>query len=254
MIPTPPEAMSAAVLVTTLKRFAGLARLAEHPESIARGLVPLIEAAFLHADDAPRRCLLSQAKADARFADLLVTEVFTDVARSLETGWNDDHLSFVDVTIASTRLQDAIRILSRPCPPARDIASLLMIVPQWEQHGLPAIFATEKLRRLGAPTRLLSGLSTPEIIRLAARIAPHAVLISTSSYRSAARLPELVRSLRKDIPQTFPIIVGGPAMVENRTLCAHSGADLATSDLNEALRFCDFPLREVTVPVSAAGV
>ncbi|GIT91384.1 hypothetical protein JANAI62_18410 [Jannaschia pagri] len=203
---------------------------------------------MIDVDDGPRRAILDLAGRRSDIARVLLDRVFPDVARLLDSGWQDDRLSFVDVTIAATRLQDAIRTLSRQSPAPRGAQSLTMIVPRWEQHGLPAAFAADQLRALGAPTSVLAGLSGPDLVRITSRAAPAGILISVASYRSVAQLPELIRTLRQEISKPIPIVVGGPAMALNAQECRRSGADLATNDIRQAAKFCDIQLSDGHLP------
>ncbi|UWQ18354.1 B12-binding domain-containing protein [Jannaschia sp. M317] len=224
---------------SVIVRVATHAGLQPQASNSCDALSHLAEGIFLHPEDGPRRQLLHHAKGDIGLAHDLIGTVFPRVARRLEEGWNHDRLSFAEVTIAATRLQDAVRNLGARHAPSRGPASLVMIVPAWEQHTLPAFLASEHMRRLGVPVRLLSGVRTDELLALTARAAPDAILVSAGSYRSVARMPDLFTALRRAIPRAVPIVLGGPAMEANFAECHRAGADLATSNLGEALRYCD---------------
>ena len=243
LIPSMLEVVPSGGLVNVIQRLAEQIRNVGADAMILEGLIPVTERVFLHEEEGPRRALLEEARKSRPLADVLIARVFPGVARLLDSGWADDRLSFVDVTIAATRLQDAVRTLGRFHLPAPDLATLLMIVPHWEQHSLPATFAAEHLRSIGAPTRLLSGLCTTEIVGHARRSGPSAILLSAGSYRSVGRLPDLIRALRKDVPRAIPIIVGGPAMSRDAEALKRTGADLATNNIVEALKFSGFDLR-----------
>jgi len=242
-LPCLPDAVSARVVTQQIVQFAAFVRDGQADRPTVEAFVAIAERAFLHSDEAPRRAILKDAVSDPRLAEILVGTVFPRVARLLEDGWNSDRLSFVDITIAATRLQDAVRRLGHFTLPARAHA-LAMIVPPWEQHGLPPSLAAAQLRRMGAPTRLIQGVSTQHMLALIARSGPAGVLISVGSHRSAGKLRPLIGALRAQVQRPLPIVVGGPALEANAATCRQSGADLATSDLRAALSFCDFALDE----------
>ncbi|TFL19318.1 hypothetical protein [Jannaschia formosa] len=246
VLPSLPEAVSAGVLQQQAARFTGLVRDDLADASAVDGFVPVAERVVLHPDETPRRALLAEAAADPRLAVLLLGTVFPRVARLLEEGWNTDRLSFVDVTIAAARLQDAVRVLGQFTLPARTDA-LVMVVPPWEQHTLPASLAAARLRRKGVPIRLIQAISVPQMLPLIARCGPAGVLISVGSYRSAGKLRPLIGALRSHVPRALPIVVGGPAMESDAAVCRRSGADLATNDLDAALSFCELALDDVAV-------
>ncbi|PWJ21710.1 hypothetical protein [Jannaschia seohaensis] len=236
-----PEAVAASVLTQQADRFADLMGRAGADPTLIDAFTPMAERIFLHPDETPRRTLLAAGEANARLGETLLGAIFPRVAALLEEGWNTDRLSFVDVTIAATRLQDAVRQLGRFVLPVQADA-LVMIVPPWEQHGLPPSLAASRLRRMGMPTRLVSGLPARQMLALIARTGPSGVLISVGSHRSAAKLRPLIGALRHQLQRVLPIVVGGPAMEADSALCRLSGADLATNDLAEALSFCDLAL------------
>lgn len=244
VIPSLPGTVSTGALLTAAERFAAVARGPQVDPVAIDGFVPMAERIFLHSEEAPRRALIDAARREARLTALLVEDVFPKVARLLEEGWNTDRLSFVDVTIAATRLQDAVRALGRFVLPPAETRAVMLIVPPWEQHTLPGVFAADRLRRMGAPARLLSGLSVPQLLPLIARTGPAGVLLSVGSHRSAARLRPMIGALRAQVPRPIPIVVGGPAMEADAATCRCSGADMATDDLLAALSFCDFRLGE----------
>jgi hypothetical protein len=230
------------MLIEATARFASLQRRGFDP-FVAEGFVPVARRIFLHADEAPRRDLLRRARGDTIVANTLLSSIIPLIAARLGEDWIDDSLSFVDVTIAATRLQDAVRVLA---PPIRggDGRSLAVIVPPWEQHGLPAALLGAQLRRMRIDARVISGLGITAIATLLNRTPPDAVLVSVASHRSAKRLPDLTSALRTAWAACRPIVVGGPAVAAGLVTRAQCGADLVTADPGEALRFCGFDLSQ----------
>ncbi len=248
------EAVGADGLLGAVRRLIALTKVVGEDDLLTDSLIPLAEHIFLEDDDAPRRALLDAARRNRRLSDILLDRVLPGVARRIGTAWEDDSMSFVDVTIVSTRVQDAVRLLGRFALPASDADSLMVIVPRWEQHTLPAAFLSDRFRKLGAPTRLVGGLAVPELARAIARAAPSALMITSGSYWSLDLMRDLIRDLRRAVPRAIPIVVGGPALHMDETGGRSVGADLATNDLLAALRYCDFPLCAIdgsAAPVSA---
>jgi methylmalonyl-CoA mutase cobalamin-binding subunit len=161
------------------------------------------------------------------------------VAAALGQAWAADRLSFVEVTIASARLEAAVRALTPP--PGRGASgALAFVVPPWEQHVLPAQIAAARLRDGGLEARVLAGHATAPLLAAIARRPPAALFVSVGSRRSAARLPDLVALLRGTRAVHLPIVVGGPAVALDPETCRRSGADLVTNDLDVALARCGF--------------
>ncbi|WGH80259.1 hypothetical protein [Jannaschia ovalis] len=223
-------------LVDAVLRLAGVAPVEPAADS---ALVVLGERVFLHSEDFARRALLDLARGDAILRVAMLTRVLPAITRRLESGWNDDRLSFVDVTIAAARIQDAVRRLGHFALPPAEKPAIALIVPHWEQHSLAAVFAAEEMRRMGAPVRLISGVEGRRIPAMIERFPAAALMVSVGSGHSAARLTDLVRLLRRDVQRALPVVVGGPAVAQDRGIGQRLRADLTTNSVAEALSFCD---------------
>ena len=175
-------------------------------------------------------------------------------ARNLGVRWASDRMGFADVTIATARLQALVRAIGTRWGgdpvhvPGR--RSVLMLVPQAEDHVLGAVVATEQLRRMGLSVCLRLGPGRAELIELLRRRSFDAVMVScghdTDRVDMISRLVDTVRAhAARDLP-----IVGGGAVAEaggGRDLAARSGFDFVSSDLKDTvarLGFLPPPLQE----------
>lgn len=223
----------------------GLGTAASPSGSISLGdeaAIRTVERAFLHNDESPRRMLLARGRADPAFAARMVDHILPEVARRLESGWGEDRLSFVDVTIAAARVQDALRALGRIELPRPDAKTVALIVPPWEQHTLAAAFAAQTMRGLGAQVRTITGPSVAVIAALVSRAPVSAVMMSISSEAARERAPDLLLGLRRAVPQALPFVVGGAIAAGRPASVCPRGADFLARDCEEALGFCKFPL------------
>ncbi|MEM7642727.1 MAG: hypothetical protein AAF366_09375 [Pseudomonadota bacterium] len=216
--------------------------------------IRLTEQIFLHDDEAPRRALLARGQHDPAFAARLMANILPQVARRLETGWGEDRLSFVDVTIAAARLQDAVRIFGRIALPSPEAASVALIVPPWEQHTLAAAFAAQAMRDLGAHVRIVTGPSTGVIASILARAPIQAIMVSISGEAARERAPDLLASLRQATSRALPIVVGGAAAIDATESLCPRGADLMTNNFSKALGFCKIPLSPLKGELAATNV
>lgn len=204
--------------------------------------IRLAERIFLHDEETPRRALLDRGLGDLDFASRLTANIFPNVAKRLEDGWGNDRLSFVDVTIAAARIQDALRILGRITLPPAETSAIALVVPPWEQHTLAATFAAQAMRDMGAHVRMLTGGKTEVICAMLARVPMQAIMVSISGEASRERAPDLLAALRKAAPVAAPVIVGGAIAGDSSGSVCPRGADLMTNDFAEALGFCKIPL------------
>lgn len=242
LIPPPSRAQCAETLVEYVTRVGNLFRPGRTIEVAADQLREMVQHVVLCSDDAPLKALIDIAKTRAPLGDLIVSDIIPTVANELGERWLNDTMSFVDVTIAATRLQDAVRLMSPAMPPALQQDAVAVIVPPWEQHTLAPAVLADRLRRSGIPTRTLSGLHPTEITSLLARVPVAAAFISAGSIHSLHRVPDLISAIRHAINRHMPIIVGGPALASEARPSQPLGADHISNDMSEALRFAGMAL------------
>ncbi|MEM8823264.1 MAG: hypothetical protein AAGF30_06610 [Pseudomonadota bacterium] len=208
--------------------------------------IRLVEKVVLHDDEAPRRALLARGKSDPVFAARLLTDILPNVARRLDSGWAEDRLSFVDVTIAAARVQDALRVLGRVTLPTPEANAIALIVPSWEQHTLAAAFAAQAMRDMGAQVRIITGPTITTIAAIVARAPVQAIMVSVSGEAALDRTPDFLTKLKKAMPLALPVVVGGAVAEEKGAARCPRGADLMTNDFGEALGFCKIPLSRLS--------
>ena len=151
-------------------------------------------------------------------------------------------MNFAEVSIGMARLQALVRAIGTRWggDPVHlpDRRSVLMIVPETEQHTLGAVVATGQLRRMGMSVCLRLGPERSEVIELLrTRIFDLAMISIGSGARlnSAQRLVDILRSFG---PRGIPILAGGASLGHCEDMRAQTGVDFVTQDLAEALAFC----------------
>jgi hypothetical protein len=185
------------------------------------------------------RLALREKIGAAEMADLYVPAV----ARDLGADWLDDRLSFAEVHAACARLQSLLRFagqawMADAARPGLGGGSVLLLVAPGETHTLGAMVLLGQLRRLGISVRLSLWPGRDEIAALAAAARPDAVMVSTADARDLAPARKFVNEIRAALVQDRPVLLGGAAALAGTDLRWGTGADLATADLSEALRFC----------------
>ena len=199
----------------------------------------LCEATMLSLYEEPRRALQRGALGRPDIAQTLTQVAFPAAATRLGEGWATDRLSFAEVTIAATRMQDTLRRLGpMQGVPDPGTPSITMIVPDRETHTLAPSMAADRLRRLGVRVRLIAGLPDPMAAEMALAGSGDAVLISAGSRRTLMKVPALVSALRHRARRPLRIILGGPALIDDLALARTCGADYVTSEAERALAAC----------------
>jgi MerR family transcriptional regulator, light-induced transcriptional regulator len=221
------------------------ARRASAVPRLRKDLFEMFSAAVTDPDEARLGACLAHLVRErvgaAEVADLYIPEL----ARWLGAEWMDDRLSFVQVSLASARLQALLRAIgcawSADAAAPGDDRAVVLVVPQGEDHSLGAMVLSGQLRRLGVTVRLALGPDPGEVAEIlrAGRMA--GVFISVSGTGQLAKARELVEEVRRFGPQGIPVVVGGVLLQANIDAARRLGADLVTSDLHAALEACRAP-------------
>lgn len=169
-----------------------------------------------------------------------------EVARQLGEAWCTDMMDFANVTIGSARLQGLLRTLG-PEWCGEDLLEdanspkCLVLVPEDAQHTLGALIMAGQLRRKGLAVTLEIGKPFDELTEMLAANTYDVIMISASARESLDVVRSLVQKLSR-MHGDGPVIVGGSVITLAEDVASLTGADLATSDLDEALEFCGFDI------------
>jgi methylmalonyl-CoA mutase cobalamin-binding subunit len=213
-------------------------RLSERDEGLARpvnaSVVTLIARAVLQSfpDDMDQLRLELRR---ARISDIdLVDLYFPEVARYLGCAWADDTAPFTDVSIGVARMQGMLRDLGRSwtsnAMADHSGATVLVVLPEGEQHSFGAMLLTGQLRRQGISVRLEVGTSKEELFRLAQDRSFDCAMISVACEEGVPRCREAVAALRQGSRGQLWLVVGGSLPERTADLQARTGADMVTSD------------------------
>jgi methanogenic corrinoid protein MtbC1 len=167
------------------------------------------------------------------FADRYIPEI----ARRLGTAWEDDTLGFAEVSVGMSRLQAILREIGRDwsadCDPkpVRGAGTVLLIIPDREQHTLGAMVVMGLLRRRGVSVAFRIGPDEGELRSLLAEASYDAALLSVGQASGVAPARVLVTLLKQMTRGRIPVVVGGAVLGIMQDVQAQTGADLASNDL-----------------------
>lgn len=218
-----------------------VARLAGRPQR--RAAEPDLVAALVRAalDDGPDG--LAALRADlrrARVGDVDLVDVYLpQAARELGCQWLEDEASFSEVSIGVARMQALLHRIGRGwlerTEPVAGQPSVLLLLPEGEQHTFGAMVVLAQLRRRGASVRFRSGGAVAEIGAAVQQHEYDAALISVGCEEKLELCRKLVQALRKGSGGDMRIVVGGAVLDRPVDVLQATGADLVTNDLERAL-------------------
>ena len=179
----------------------------------------------------------------ASISDLQIADHYLPaVARQLGADWSDDQRSFSQVTIGVARLQRVLLELgpewSSELDAATDGPTVLLLVGANIDHTFGARLVLGQLRRKGVSVRMVIGIEPAEIGALLRKYRFDAVLISSSMGDQTEPLRLMVNAIRATRGRIPPIVIGGTNCATSIDIKGITGADLVTSDLDQALHHC----------------
>jgi MerR family transcriptional regulator, light-induced transcriptional regulator len=218
-----------------------VARLLETAPRVVRRVDTAVIELYVRALFSIDPVALSEARLEARRARLtdaeLIDQVFPAVAQDLGCGWVEDRLGFAEVTLAMSRLQVLARKIDTGLVSglALDGPSILIVLPQGEQHSFGTQVLASQLRRAGVSVQLALALDDAALSALVRDRDYDCALVSVGCDQALAGSAKAVKALKQASDGRLCVAVGGAALEWRKDLHLLEGADIATGDAMQAL-------------------
>jgi len=195
--------------------------------------------ALVSSDEDEAMELVLQFRRDGVALETIYVHHLAGAARRLGAWWEEDRVSFVDVTVGTGRIFAIMCALRTDFVPPRRLrnAALFAAVPG-ENHRLGVEMAADLFRDKGWHIDVLVGGTHDEIVSTAVRLDAGIIGLSASAEQALPTLAQLIVTLRIRMP-TAVILVSGPVVDIAGEIVGKLSVDFATSDLNEARRFLE---------------
>lgn len=171
----------------------------------------------------------------AALADLYIPAAATKMGDA----WLADEMSWLDVSIGTGRLQSLLREIGNAwaADQAGDTGqgTVLLIVPDQEQHTLGPMVAMGQMRRYGVSVCLRIAPNHNELRSLMGARMFDGVMISIATQNKLPAVARTVTFLKSVAVVPTPIVVGGAVMSTVEDLVSCTGADHASNDIGSAL-------------------
>ncbi|GAB5447244.1 MAG: hypothetical protein Gyms2KO_21170 [Gymnodinialimonas sp.] len=220
--------------------------------------------AFLSDQNEERHQAIHQMRVDGITTIEIIDHVIPAVAAVLGQRWIDDTLSFVEVTIGSARLQEAVRALiahelsstatdlrhhKNSADPGRvHTPRVLLVIPRPEHHTLGAFVAADQFRRYGYAVDIAVD-QHPKQIAVTLRERRYCMIgITIAGRRTLASSRELVDIIRSTVTRVTPIVLGGSLLETDQDLKMATGVDHVARTVRDALEICGLNIVELDPP------
>lgn len=174
----------------------------------------------------------------ARISDTdLVDIYFPAVARHLGCDWAEDRSGWAEVTIGMARLQSLVHQIRQDWERAVAIdgATVLLVLPEGEQHGFGVQVLAGQLRRQGVSVHLQIGARPGDLRNLVQGRHYDCAMVSVGCEDKLETCRKIVKSLKDGSKGQLWVAVGGAVLERVADVQLLTGADIATSDPVEAL-------------------
>lgn len=227
----------ARTVVARLAARSGNVRVGRVPCPVDDAMVQSIARAVASADPAAFEALRPDLRR-ARIGDMdLVDSYFPAVARYLGCGWAEDRTSWAEVTIGVARMQSLVHQIGLDWDgsTAPDADSVLVVLPEGEQHSFGVQVMAGQLRRQGVSVHLQIGPRPAALRSLVQERHYDCALISVGSEDRIDACRKLVKTLKEGSDGRLWVAVGGAVLDLGRDIIGMTGADMATNDPAEVL-------------------
>jgi methanogenic corrinoid protein MtbC1 len=167
-------------------------------------------------------------------------ELLAPTARALGEMWEEDRVSFADVTVALCRLHDVMRTLSASQPPATDTLPqgrrALLIPMPGEQHTFGLVMVADFFRRAGWDVWNDAVGSSSELVSLVRHEWFTMIGLSVGCEAHLEGVASTIHSLRRAARnKSIGVMVGGSLIAKNPELAIQVGADATGKDARQAV-------------------
>jgi methylmalonyl-CoA mutase cobalamin-binding subunit len=201
--------------------------------------------ALLAESDTGYQAVLSDMVLNGFESEDIYHSVVPDAARLLGEMWLYDEATFVEVTTGAARLQGLMRgrnsgdngsWMDRSVPLGQ---SILLVIPQFEDHSLGAFVAADQFRRHGIWVHLAIGLETAEVVDQVAGGRFSMVGFTLSTGNCLDELTGLVSDIWAGVTECPPLIIGGSAVDVESSVAERTGATYGVRSVREAIERCN---------------
>lgn len=228
----------------------------ETPKTRGAWVARLCEALTHETDEAHSRVLAAMMGNGIPSREIFQYYV-PEAARYLGELWVQDKASFVDVTVGASRLQALFRKRDdgdmggwrdRSIPLGQ---SVLMVIPEFEDHSIGAFVAADQFRRHGLWVHMAIGLESQELVHLVDSGRFAMVGITAGSSKTLECLIDLIDYLRSNIETCPPIVLGGYVAGKTSDFEKRTGADHVVRTAREAIERCGLASVAQTLSIDA---
>lgn len=199
------------------------------------GQISTLCRALIAQDDRAAIEFIERRRIEGKSLEEIYLRYLGEASRALGELWDDDRVSFVDVTLGTSRIYAIMRAMSphfRNPAPMTEKSAVFASVPG-ETHTLGINMAADLFRQDGWEIILKTGKTHDALVAEIEGLAPRLVGLSSSGAHSIDALARLVVALRLANPGGC-ILVSGNALAEAGDIIENMDIDAVAGDIATA--------------------
>lgn len=240
---TAPQGHGIRFLVESALRSIASDRITNRPTTRSQWVERLCEA-LMSTSETSYQSVISELMSIGVSSQDIYQVFVPEAARHLGKLWLHDEASFVDVSIGASRLQALLRDAesrghAKGLDPTIPLGqSILVVIPDFEDHSLGAFVAADQFRRHGLWVHMAISLKPDELVNLIATGRFSMIGVTAASRKTVEKLAGLIEYIRSRTEMCPPVVVGGRAVSEVADVARRTGADFAVKSVREAVERC----------------
>ena len=212
-------------------------RTVSHEDLPTPSEIDLLCSALLSQDETAADKIILSARRDGVSVETIYLGYVAGAARQLGIMWEEDRVSFVDVTLSSGRLYRIIRglrhVVGSHIVEGRDLHPAFFALVPGETHTLGIEMATDLFRREGWDVDMAVGQTHDAILERSESRHYQAIVLVAHSDRMIEPLARLVLALRISQPLAH-VLVAGNILNHFPDIQKLVGADAVVKDIETA--------------------
>tara|TARA_B100001057_G_C22804794_1_gene932944 strand:- start:939 stop:1673 length:735 start_codon:yes stop_codon:yes gene_type:complete len=171
--------------------------------------------------------------------EIFFEKFIPEVAEDLGNSWKKDELTFVEVSLATSRLQKLCKVFEKKYLGPLFLETLgpdiLLILPKNETHSLAPIVASGILKKVGSNPFLAIGYDDKELIELVKNKNFKIIGFSITNSKNISECLKLGRLLKKNVKDDVHFVLGGQGTKNLNNQYGNNFFSLITSNPKEIL-------------------
>lgn len=191
--------------------------------------------ALIGRDDQAGAVMVGELRESGMSVEEIYINHLSTVAAHLGELWNEDRISFMDVTLATSRIFGIMRAIGTQLSvrPALDQPSAIFAMVPGDEHTLGIKMATDLFRSEGWDITLLQSMDHDQLVERIDRADQVIIALSAGSETSLPALARLVVALRIHRPEVI-IVLSGHIVDLPEDILATVAPDAIVHDVSEA--------------------